>query len=69
MLAAVGLALAACAALALVFSPAAPPDDGVLLAVNSPQVESVDFGTREGAVLQLPQATVIWMSDDRGAAK
>jgi hypothetical protein len=26
----------------------------------------VDFGTRDGAVLQLPgQTTVIWMSDDR----
>jgi anti-sigma factor RsiW len=60
-----GLALAACAALAIVLSPATPTDDGVLLADNS-QVESVDFGTREGAVLQLPQATtVIWMSDDR----
>jgi hypothetical protein len=27
----------------------------------------VDFGTHDGAVLQLPHdTTVIWMSDDRG---
>ena len=60
-----GFALAACAALAIVFAPAGPKDDPALLADNSPQVDAVDFGTREGAVLQLPQATVIWMSDDR----
>jgi anti-sigma factor RsiW len=60
-----GLALAACAALAVVFSPATPKDDVELLADNSPQVEAVDFGTLEGAVLQLPQTTVIWMSDER----
>ena len=59
-----GFALAACAAIAVVFAPSSPTD-GTLLAENSPQVESVDFGTREGAVLQLPQTTVIWMSDDR----
>ncbi len=60
-----GLALAACAALAVVLTPRDAVDDPTLLADNSPQVESVEFGTREGAVLQLPQATVIWMSDDR----
>jgi len=48
-----GFALAACAALTVVFSPATPKDDVALLADNSPQVEAVDFGTREGAVLQL----------------
>jgi len=60
-----GLALAACAALAIFFSP--PPSDDIgPLADSSPRVEEVDFGTRSGAVLQLPrQTTVIWMSDDR----
>jgi hypothetical protein len=60
-----GLALAACIAAAAVFLPARSDDVG-MLADNSPQVEEVDFGTRDGAVLQLPrQTTVIWMSDDR----
>jgi anti-sigma factor RsiW len=60
-----GLALAACAALAVFFTPARS-DEVALLADNSPQVEEVDFGTSAGAVLQLPrQTTVIWMSDDR----
>ncbi len=63
-----GLALAACAALAVFFvPPSAPPDDGALLAdASAPQVEQVDFGTHDGAVLQLPHdTTVIWMSEDR----
>jgi anti-sigma factor RsiW len=60
-----GLALAACVAAAVLFLPARS-DRAELLADNSPQVEEVDFGTRDGAVLQLPrQTTVIWMSDDR----
>jgi anti-sigma factor RsiW len=59
-----GLALAACMAVAALFLPWRG-DDGAL-ADNSPQIEEVDFGTRNGAVLQLPrQTTVIWMSDDR----
>jgi hypothetical protein len=34
------------------------------------RIEEVDFGTHDGAVLQLPnETTVIWMSDDRGAPK
>lgn len=62
-----GLAAAACLALAVFFSPSRSDDDLGLLADNSPQVEEVEFGTRDGAVLQLPQqTTVIWMSDDRG---
>jgi anti-sigma factor RsiW len=62
-----GLAAAACMALVIVLAPARANDDLDLLADNSPQVEQVDFGTRDGAVLQLPgQTTVIWMSDDRG---
>ena len=60
-----GLALAACIAAAVIFLPSRGDDIG-LLAENSPQVEEVDFGTRDGAVLQLSrQTTVIWMSDDR----
>jgi len=60
-----GLALAACIAAAVIFLPSRSEDVG-LLADNSPQVEEVDFGTRDGAVLQLSrQTTVIWMSDDR----
>jgi anti-sigma factor RsiW len=65
--AASGLLAAACVALAVFLSPSSADDDVGLLADNSPQVEEVDFGTRAGAVLQLPQqTTVIWMSDDRG---
>jgi anti-sigma factor RsiW len=60
-----GLAVAACAALAIFLTPS-PADEVGLLAENSPQLEEVDFGTRGGAVFQLPrQTTVIWMSDDR----
>ena len=59
------LRTAACAALAIFFSPSRSDEVG-LLADSSPRVEEVDFGTRSGAVLQLPrQTTVIWMSDDR----
>ncbi|MGZ6143039.1 MAG: anti-sigma factor family protein [Myxococcales bacterium] len=62
-----GFAVAACMALAVLFvQPAAPPDEGALLAdASGPQVEQVDFGTHDGAVLQLPHdTTVIWMSED-----
>jgi anti-sigma factor RsiW len=61
---AAGLMLAACMALAVVFVPGqAAPEE---LALES-QVEMVDFGTHDGAVLQLPHdTTVIWMSDDHG---
>ena len=67
-----GFALAACLALAVFFLPArAEPDDGMLLAdARASQVEEVDFGTHDGAVLQLPhETTVIWMSDDRAAVQ
>jgi len=64
---AAGVVLAACMALAVFLAPSRANDDLDLLADNSPQVEQVDFGTRDGAVLQLPgQTTVIWLSDDRG---
>lgn len=68
MFASAGVVLAACMALAVVFVPSQPPED---LAIDTQsQVEEVDFGTHDGAVLQLPhETTVIWMSDDRGAAK
>jgi len=57
--------VAACMALAVLFFPSRADDAG-LIADNSPQIEEVDFGTRNGAVLQLPrQTTVIWISDDR----
>ncbi|HET9752215.1 MAG TPA: zf-HC2 domain-containing protein [Myxococcales bacterium] len=61
-----GLALAACMALFVFLQPAVSAGDGAALADNSPQVEEVDFGTHDGAVLQLGRGTtVIWMSDDR----
>lgn len=62
-----GIAVAACLALAVWFAPPpAPADDGELLADARTQVEEVDFGTHDGAVLDLPQdTTVIWMSEDR----
>ena len=66
--AAAGFALAACVALVVFFAPGRPDDDDDgLLADNSPQIEEVDFGTHDGAVLQLRRQTaVIWMSEDRG---
>jgi len=64
-----GLAVAACMAVAVLFLPWRG-DDAALIADNSPQIEEVDFGTRNGAVLQLPrQTTVIWMSDDRAVSQ
>jgi anti-sigma factor RsiW len=65
-----GLALAACMALFMFLLPPASADDGPVVADNSPQVEEVDFGTRDGAVLQLGrETTVIWMSDDRAVQR
>lgn len=61
-----GLALAASLALLVLFSPARVEDGALLADASGPQVEEVDFGTHDGAVLQLPrQTTVIWMSEDR----
>jgi hypothetical protein len=64
-----GLAAAACAALAVfLVPPTTPPAKHVLLAVAetpTTQVDEVDFGTHDGAVVQLPnQTTMIWMSED-----
>jgi hypothetical protein len=64
-----GLAVAACLALAVLFAPSRT-EDLALLADNSPQIDEVDFGTRDGAGFQLPrETTVIWMSDDRAVAQ
>src|SRR3954469_1423664 len=62
-----GLALAACVALAVWFTPPRPAaGDGELLADARTQIDEVDFGTHDGAVLDLPKdTTVIWMSEDR----
>lgn len=65
---AAGLALAACMVLAVFLSPpkAAPTDAQLLADATLAQVEQVDFGTHDGAILQLPRnTTVIWMSDDQ----
>ena len=60
-----GLALAACMALFMLFLPPTSAGDAPVMD-HSPQVEEVDFGTHDGAVLQLGgETTVIWMSDDR----
>jgi anti-sigma factor RsiW len=64
-----GLALAGCMALAVLFFPQRiqSADDAALLAEAGSEIQVVDFGTHDGAVLQLPHdTTVIWMSDDRG---
>ncbi|MFN2548759.1 MAG: anti-sigma factor [Myxococcales bacterium] len=64
-----GLAVAACMALAVLFvPPATKPQPTLLAQASAPttQVDEVDFGTHDGAVLQLPnQTTMIWMSEDR----
>ncbi|HUJ27154.1 MAG TPA: zf-HC2 domain-containing protein [Myxococcales bacterium] len=68
----VGVALAACMALGVFFMPPRQADDGaeadgqVFADATGPEVQEVDFGTHDGAVLQLPDdTTVIWMSDDK----
>jgi hypothetical protein len=54
-------------ALAVFLGPAGTAGSGPAVADNSPQLEEVDFGTHDGAVLQLAgQTTVIWMSEDKG---
>ena len=67
--AAASLAAAACVALGVLLAPQQQPDEAPLLAeANPPQIEEVDFGTHDGAVLELPgDTTVIWMSDDAKA--
>lgn len=76
--AAVGVALAACMALGVFFVPGQPPlqvpgqqpqaqeEPAILAEASGPTIDEVDFGTHDGAVLQLSGDTpVIWMSDDR----
>jgi anti-sigma factor RsiW len=65
-----GLAAAAGLAMAVFFSPPRAPAaaDETLLAdaKNQPQFEVVDFGSHDGAMLQLSDRTpVIWLSEDR----
>lgn len=66
--AAAGAGLAACVALAAVFMPKArEPDAQRFAEASAPQLDQIDFGTHDGAVLQLPRGTtVIWVSDDKG---
>ena len=60
-----GLALAACLALGVFLAPEREPAP-TMVADASVQLEQVDFGTHDGAVLQLPHdTTVIWISEDR----
>ena len=62
-----GLMAAACVAMVVLIGPRQGHDDATLLAdASGPQIEEVEFGTHDGAVLQLPRdTTVIWMSDDK----
>ena len=71
MVAAAGsFALAACLALAVLLQPAGPVDDRaqqaeLLSDAAQPQVDEVDFGTHDGAVLRLQDKTpVIWLGED-----
>ena len=70
MTAAGSFALAACLALAVLLQPATPLDDGaqqaeLLSDAAQPQVDEVDFGTHDGAVLRLQDKTpVIWLGED-----
>lgn len=64
-------ALAACLALAVFLRPV-PLDEGavqraqLLADAAEPQVDEVDFGSHDGAVLQLRDKTpVIWLGEDR----
>ena len=65
-----GLAAAAGLALAVFLVGPLQPQPGfeqtLLVDAAQPQVEEVDFGSHDGAVLQLAnETTVIWMSEDR----
>jgi hypothetical protein len=67
-LAAGGLAAAACLALASFFLPprAAGPGEPLYADASIPQIEEVEFGSHDGAVLHLrDQTPVIWLSEDR----
>jgi hypothetical protein len=66
--AASGLAAAACLALAVLFTPPAADhaDETLLADASIPQFEEVEFGSHDGAVMQLRDKTpVIWLSEDR----
>jgi anti-sigma factor RsiW len=60
---------AACLALGVWLAPRPPPEEPQYLADASPQVEEVDFGSHDGAVLELKDQTpVIWLADDHAGA-
>src|SRR5438105_7049820 len=68
LLAAGGLAAAACLGLAVFFLPprAAGPEELLYADASIPQIEEVEFGSHDGAVLHLrDQTPVIWLSEDR----
>jgi len=64
-----GLAAAAALAMAVFLAPPRAPvaaDETLLADASQPQLEVVDFGSHDGAVLQLPDRTpVIWLAEDR----
>jgi anti-sigma factor RsiW len=63
-----GIFAAACLALAVVFTPPAAEtiDEPLLADASIPQLETVDFGSHDGAVTELRDRTpVIWLSEDR----
>lgn len=60
---------AACLALAVWLAPQRGADEGIQLLADAsaPQLDEVDFGSHDGAVMELGDRTpVIWLSDDRG---
>ncbi len=60
-------ALAACLALAVFLQPVLPDDSAQLAELDAAQsqVDEVDFGTHDGAVMRLPDRTpVIWLGED-----
>jgi anti-sigma factor RsiW len=63
-----GLAAAAALATAAFLTPSRAPavaDETLLADATQPQFEVVDFGSHDGALLQLPDRTpVIWLSED-----
>ena len=65
----VAASLAACLALAVLLQPARPDDFAqqaeLLSDAAQSQVDEVDFGTHDGAVMRLSDKTeVIWLGED-----
>ncbi len=60
------LALAASIALGVVLAPPAEDEPVVVADASQPQLDEVDFGSHDGAVVELRDKTpVIWLSEDR----